>query len=181
MKRTLTAIFLLITIIISAQSNSVSVKDHMFKINILTTPGIEYEVGLGKNTTLDFRLGTGFAYASRNGNGRYGIFPSVEGAYRYYYNFKRRTQKGKNTSKNSANYIALTTLFTSGDPIIGDIQTNIDYYARIGPVWGFQRTYNSNLNLGLELGLGYGFNNEESFLRPIIGFRLGWTFGKDVN
>ncbi|PKV49857.1 hypothetical protein ATE84_1895 [Aquimarina sp. MAR_2010_214] len=178
MKKILISIFLLNTIVISAQNNSISVKDHMFKINILTSPGIEYEVGLGKNTTIDFRLGTGFAYVSKNGNGEYGIFPSVEVAYRYYYNFERRIQKGKNTLKNSANYIALSTLFTHGDPVIGDIEVNIDYYAIIAPVWGFQRTYNSNFNWGLELGLGYGFNNEESFLRPVIGFRLGWVLGR---
>lgn len=177
MKKTITAIFLLSTIFLSAQNSTMGVEKQLFKVNLLLTPGLEYEVGVSKNATLDFRLGTGLVYVRVNEEEDYGIFLNFEGAYRYYYNFEKRTSKGKNTSRNSANYVALTTFFASDDPIIGDLEIDTDYIGQVGPVWGFQRTYNSGFNLGLELGLGYTFGGSDSFVVPIFGFRLGWAFG----
>ncbi len=179
MKKTITAIFLLGTIMVSAQNDTKKVEDHMFKANLLLTPGIEYEVGVSKNATLDFRLGTGLVYVQYNNDEEdYGIFLTLEGAYRHYYNFERRERKGKNTSGNSANYIAMTTFFAPGSPIIGDLDVDLDYVGQVGPVWGFQRTYNSGFNLGLELGVGYTFDNLDGYVTPIANFRLGWAFGK---
>ncbi len=178
MKKTITAIFLFSAVLLSAQNNTNEVQKKMFKANLLLTPGLEYEIGVSKNATLDFRVGTGLAYVKSNNEEDYGIFLTFEGAYRHYYNFERRARKGKNTSGNSANYIALTTFFANGDPIIGNLDVDVDYIGQVGPVWGFQRTYNSGFNLGLELGLGYTFDNDDSFVAPIVGFRLGWAFGK---
>ncbi len=178
MKKTITAIFFLSAIMLSAQNTTDGVEKHMFKANLLITPGLEYEVGVAKNATLDFRLGTGLAYVRVNDEEDYGIFLTFEGAYRYYYNFARRASKGKNTSGNSANYLAMTTFFANGDPIIGDLDVDVDYLAQVGPVWGFQRTYNSGFNLGLELGVGYAFDSNDDFVAPIVNFRLGWAFGK---
>lgn len=178
MKKAITAIFLLSTIFLSAQNSTVGVEKQLFKVNLLLTPGLEYEVGVSKNSTLDFRLGTGLAYVKVNDDEDYGVFLNFEGAYRYYYNFEKRASKGKNTSGNSGNYVALTTFLASGDPIIGDLESDTDYIGQVGPVWGFQRTYNSGFNLGLELGLGYTFSESDSFVAPIVGFRLGWAFGR---
>ncbi|WP_299220089.1 hypothetical protein [uncultured Aquimarina sp.] len=87
-------------------------------------------------------------------------------------------RKNKRTDFNSANYFALTSSITPGNPIIGDLDTDIDYATTIGPVWGLQRTYRSKLNINLELGLGYSFDNQDSFIVPIVGFSLGWVIGK---
>ncbi len=177
MKKTITAILLLSGIILSAQSTT-SVEKQMFKANLLITPGLEYEVGLTENSTLDFRLGTGLLYVETNGEGEYGVFLTFEAAYRYYYNFEKRANKGKNTSGNSANYVAMTTFFAPGDPILGDLDADIDYIGQLAPVWGFQRTYNSGFNLGLELGVGYAFDEDDNFIVPVVNFRLGWAFGR---
>ncbi|MDY8138563.1 DUF3575 domain-containing protein [Aquimarina sp. 2201CG5-10] len=177
MKKVLTAIFFLTTIVVSAQYGDASVEDQLFKINLFT-PGIEYEVGLNKNSTLDFRVGTGFAYVKTNNEEDFGVFLTFEGAYRYYYNLEKRLSKNKNITKNSGNYVALTSFLAPGNPIIGDLDTDIDYIGVVGPVWGFQRTYNSNFNIGLELGLGYEFTNEDGNIAPIVGFRLSWVIGK---
>lgn len=178
MRKQITLVLLVFTSILSGQNLKDSVEDHMFKANLLITPGLEYEFGVTKNSTLDFRLGTGFAYVKVNNEEDYGVFLTFEGSYRYYYNFEQRIAKGKKTSGNSANYVALTTFFSNGDAILGDVELSSDYLGQVGPVWGFQRTYNSGINLGLELGLGYAFSENDSFVTPIIGFRLGWAFGK---
>ncbi|WP_282089803.1 DUF3575 domain-containing protein [Aquimarina algiphila] len=178
MKKILTAIFLFSTLLLSAQNQTNKVEKQMFKANLLLTPGVEYEVGVSENATLDFRLGTGLAYVKSNNDEDYGVFLTFEGAYRYYYNFEKRANKGKNTSGNSANYLAMTTYIAHGDPILGNLDTDIDYVGQVGPVWGFQRTYNSGFNLGLELGVGYAFNDNDQSMAPIVNFRLGWAFGK---
>ncbi|WP_109299902.1 DUF3575 domain-containing protein [Aquimarina sp. AU474] len=178
MKNIITVIFVLSATLISAQNTTNGVEDHMFKANLLLTPGLEYEVGVSKNATLDFRLGTGLAYVKSNNTEDFGVFLTFEGAYRYYFNFEKRARQGKNTSGNSGDYIALTTFLATGDPIIGDLELATDYIGHVGPVWGFQRTYDSGFNLGLELGVGYTFNENDSFVAPIVGFRLGWAFGR---
>ncbi len=178
MKKIFTAFLFLTVAFVNAQGNTNEVEKHQFKANLLLTPGIEYEVGLNKKTTLDFRLGTGLIYVKSNDEEEYGVFLTFEGAYRYYYNFEKRARKGKKTSDNSANYIALTSLYTNLDPILGDIDINDSYLVQVGPVWGFQRTYNSGLNLGLDLGVGFASTDDYGIITPIVNFRLGWAFGK---
>ena len=154
-----------------------SVEDGIFSVNILT-PGLEYEFGLTRSTTLDLRLGTGFAYRKSSfgeGYEGFGIYPIFNGQYRYYYNLEKRLEKDKNIANNSANYIALSGVVQFGKPIIGDLENNEDYFGVIGPVWGLQRYYNGGFKLDLNLGAGYGFNESgDSFFSPIIGIRLGW-------
>lgn len=71
---------------INAQQDQASVEDGLFSVNILT-PGLEYEYGLTKSTTLDLRLGTGFSYFESSYFGQdFGIYPIFSVQYRHYYN-----------------------------------------------------------------------------------------------
>lgn len=152
---------------------------NMFTINVIM-PGVQYEMAVTSKTSLSIGLSTGLAWVySDIGGSEYGIFPSFQGAYRYYYNFEKRKQKGKRTDNNSGNYLALSSYLTSGDPLIGDIETSVDYNGAVGPVWGIQRTYKSKLNWNLELGVGYGFNDTNTYVAPIINFSIGWVFGEN--
>jgi len=186
MKNLITTILILVTVCtygqdITSQHSTKKVEKHLFKINVLLAPSLEYEVGVGDKSTLLFRAGIGgFRYAENDvsGTSAYGIYSLIEADYRYYYNFARREKKGKNTKNNSANYIALNTSFGPGKAIIGDLDKVSDYYATIGPVWGFQRTYGKSFSIGLDLGLGYGFSNRSSSLAGLANFRLGWIIGK---
>lgn len=159
---------------ITAQDQTL-VEDGLFSVNILL-PGLEYERGLSNESTLDLRAGTGFGLTGGSGRDtQYGIFLNAHTQYRYYYNFEKRLEKGKNIANNSANYLALNASFDFGDPIIGDYPYSLDYGGVLGPVWGLQRYYGSGFKLDLNLGAGYGFNESGgSFFSPIIGIRLGW-------
>jgi hypothetical protein len=151
-----------------------SVEDGLFSVNILT-PGLEYEYGLTNSTTLDLRVGSGFAYRKGVFGEGFGVYPIFNVQYRHYYNLKKRLDKGKNISNNSANYIALSGTIQAGKPIIGNLEYNEGYFGVIGPVWGLQRYYGAGFKLDLNLGGGYGFNESgSSFFSPIIGLRLGW-------
>lgn len=159
---------------LSAQDNP-GVEKGLLSVNILT-PGLEYELGIGENTTLDLRAGSGFAYRENSfGEEGFGVYPIFSLQYRYYYNLKRRSEKGKRIDNNSANYIALSGIVQAGKPIIGNLEYTSDYFGVVGPVWGLQRFYGSGFKLDLNLGAGYGFDGlGDSYFSPIISIRLGW-------
>ena len=175
MKKILLSLSLFICLTSLAQEST-----NQFSLNFLI-PSVEYEVAVSENATVDAMLGMGFGYhdASYLDEPEYGVYPQFQAQYRYYYNFKKRMQKGKKTSENSGNYIAATAIFSSGEPIIGEMHLNKDYSGFVGPVWGLQRVYNSNFKLNLNLGLGLGFNDrQDTYLSTRIGVQLGFKLGK---
>lgn len=174
MKKTILFVLSILACSATAQEAPVTTPN-LFSVTILL-PGLEYETALSEKTTLDFRVAMGFGYASGTyRETEFGIFPSFHAQYRYFYNFAKRIEKEKHIANNSGNYIALHTGLYSGNPIIGDLAYNADYMAEAGPVWGIQRVYNSGFKLDLHLGAGLGFNDlDETYLSPLIGFRLGW-------
>lgn len=124
------SIFLLFLITASAFSQSANnVEKHQFKVNMLN-PGVEYEVRLATNQTLDF--GAGLQFGARGGEGYFDwvFVPAFNAQYRYYYNFKRRIGKGKTISGNSANYIAL-----ANTTFINELLETQHYQVAISVMW----------------------------------------------
>ncbi|MEM8892841.1 MAG: hypothetical protein AAGD28_32980, partial [Bacteroidota bacterium] len=66
-----------------------------FKINIIH-PGIEYEMALGVNSTLDVRVAyqTSLDPFTENPIENYELFPALTVQNRYYYNFGGRDRRG---------------------------------------------------------------------------------------
>lgn len=174
MKNFLPFAFLFLCFTANAQEQA-STSKSLFSLNFLL-PGVEYETALSNKTTLDFRLGTGFAYATgMYRETEFGVFLNFFTQYRYFYNFQNRLEKGKNINNNSGNFIALHGGIFNGNPIIGTLESAQDYSVEVGPVWGMQRVYKSGFKLNLHLGLGYLFNDlGDSAFSPLIGFSLGW-------
>ena len=150
-----------------------------FSLNLLA-PSAEYELSISDRSTIDLNLGVGFAYHRSSYSGEaFGLYPGFETQYRYYYNFEKRADKGKKTSENSANYLAVVASVTGGKPIIGNLEYTNDYGGFVGPAWGLQRVYNSNFKLNLNLGLGLGFNDAgDTYFTPLFGLQLGWLLTK---
>lgn len=166
---------LLVGTALSAQTSTTS----QFSLNFLI-PSAEYEFSVSENSTVDAIAGLGFGYHDSSfSDSEFGVFPQFMGQYRYYYNFKKRNKKGKKTLENSGNYIAAVAVFSSGDPIFGDLEHSKDYSGFVGPAWGLQRVYGGNFKLNLNLGLGLGFNDAgDSYFSPLVGLQLGWKLGK---
>jgi len=166
---------------INAQSNK-QVEDGQFKINLIN-PGIEYEVGLGKNQTINFGIGLQFVSSDILDDFFYAFVPAINGQYRYYYNMDRRLTKGKHIDGNSGNYLsASATMFTS-DVIIGNVDSGSGTAGFIGPLYGIQRTYAKGFNYTMEFGLGLYFASDENFnaietgFGPTVSFSIGWVIG----
>ncbi len=159
------------------QSTSQGVKSQQFKVSLLVTPSVEYEVGLTKYTTLGLGIDTQLAFREATGRKtEFGAFLIYEAFYRYYYNFNRRIRKQKNIQNNSANYISLISSFLTSNSIIGTLDASNDYYVFLGPIWGLQRTYGAGFNWGLELGVGTAFTDGEQIIQPNMGLSIGWVF-----
>lgn len=180
--------FILLVILLSAPAifaQSVDDPDlpgttDQFSLNLVFT-SIEYEKSISQFSTIDGMVKFGFAYhdASYLDEPEYGVFPFLELGYRRYYNFQNRIAKAKKVSENSGNYLGGIVNVGGGDPLFGNMDNRMDFFGMIGPVWGLQRVYNSNIKLNLNLGVAYTWNNfGEQGLAPIVGFQLGYKFGK---
>ncbi|WP_298487844.1 hypothetical protein [uncultured Maribacter sp.] len=173
-------LFLCITMpIVSIAQSSKNVEDNQFKINFLA-PALNYEVGIQKNSTLSFELGTGFAIRGGSEVGTdFGFYPYLDGQYNYYYNLNRRIAKGKNIALNTGNYVAIKTSYYSGNSILGDLDGNNYFFA--GPIYGLQRTYKSGFNFELAGGVGYYKNDVDGGVSIEIDLSIGWVLFKKKN
>lgn len=152
-----------------------------FSLNLIF-PSIEYEKSISDKSTLDAMIKLGFAYHDGYylDEEEYGIFPFFELQYRHYYNLAKRLSKGKKITENSGNYFSGMLELGGGDPVIGNMENAVDFYGALGPVWGLQRVYNSNIKFNLNLGAAYWWNNlGNQGISPVIGFQLGYKFGRN--
>jgi hypothetical protein len=103
---------------------------------------------------------------------------------RWYYNLTKRSDKGKNISKNSGNFIALNTTWNPDFFFItNENKDNINVISTLAivPKWGIKRTYGSHFTFETGIGLGYVFylenyNNETGTVGLDLHLRLGYTF-----
>ena len=154
-------------------SGIVYLERHQVTLN-LVNPGISYEIGLFRNVSASGS--TGFGLASYQEGYAFGY--ALHNRVRYYHNFDRRLEMGKNVSGNSGNYLALSnTIFFSQLRVATDIQGpkdfNIGFY---GVLYGIQRTYEKGFNFNAEFGAGYykgdGVPNGYG---PLLNFTFGWV------
>ncbi len=132
----------------------------VFTATILA-PGVSYEIPVSKTITAKFKtvVSAGISYSSGMALGTaYSLsaIPTASAEFRYYYNFQQRISSGKNTNRNSANYIASAgkyaisyTTFHFDD---GSTVRSTSYYPNAGIVWGFQRNYRNRLSLDFNIG-----------------------------
>lgn len=150
-----------------------------WKINIIH-PGIEYEMALGVNSTLDVRVAylTSLDPYTANPIENYDFFPAVTVQNRYYYNFESRSRRGHQIYGNSANYIALSvSVFEAGRRVVeGEIAEGI--FATAGLVTGLQRSYNSGLSFSIDVGGAYYFGSFDQGIHPVFNLSIGWIISE---
>lgn len=156
-------------------SGLINLEKHQFKFDLLS-PGLSYEIGLFRNQTVSSSLG--LATATYQEGYAFGV--AMNNRYRYYHNFVRRNNMGKNVSGNSGNYIAAAqAIFFSQLRLATDIEPddyNLGFY---GMVYGIQRTYDSGFNFNVEIGGGYyRGDGAPSGYGPLIGINFGWVATK---
>ncbi len=169
-------IFTLLLLFIIFHSNS---QDKKITEPVLTgtflSPGLTYEIPVGKLTTIKFRaaMEAGFSYASGIIVGprySFSFIPTLTGEYRYYYNIEKRMKANKNSRYNSANYFAVVakygTSYTTYHMEDGSTLKNTTEVTNVGIVWGLQRNYRNRFSLDFNIG--------PSLLYPLLYEQFGF-------
>ncbi|MBY0479503.1 MAG: DUF3575 domain-containing protein [Chitinophagaceae bacterium] len=178
-----TSILLLVFLTLQVNAQNEKLTKNVLSVTFLD-PGIAFETSLSNHFTAKFRTGITGTF-QRNyvvPNQQYAVFVRsfISASGRYYYNFKKRTEKGKNTDRNSANYIAVLGIygfssFTENDPIYLIESTR---QINAGVVWGMQRNYKNRFSLDLNLGVGYLGTPVTNNFGLMGEFTLGIWLGK---
>ena len=172
------AILLLCAFFSASAQTTKNVENHQFSINILL-PGVVYEAGLTKNSTIASEVTFGFTIQESDfGANGYGIYPIGRLQYRNYYNLERRLAKNKRIQGNSGNYVAPTIALQSGNALVGDLDFNSNFFAAVGAVYGIQRTAPKGFQFRLEAGPAYTFDEFDGGFGLFLAAKIGWTLGK---
>ena len=167
MKKIILAFLLLLsTNAFSQEKQESSGVTDIFKVTFLN-PGISYEKKLAKFQTLylqafmNLAVSTSTDVFGRNNDAKFYLDPALTLQYRYYYNFKHRSDKGRRTSFNNLNYVsAVWQTFFSKVPL------KSTYYQPenrrpvhiAAVVWGIQRNNRKRFSLDLNVGPGVLFS-----------------------
>ena len=168
------ALFFLITV--SGQKFK-NVERTQFKINFIS-PGVEFEKGLGNNTTLLVGANVQFYTRITQKNEVWSFIPGANTEFRYYTNLNRRILKNKEIAGNSGNYVSLkNSTYVIVETIYDSADLEGGVYGHFGPTYGIQRTYLRGFNFNIQLGFGYYYDQKyDGFFAPIGGFSVGWVF-----
>lgn len=195
MKKTLFTLFLSTSLFAQEKATD------LFNINLsILGVGVQYEKALNNNLTVvgsldysgGFRYSNNYLYGS---DFEYILTTNIALEGRYYYNFNRRISKGKNTSKNSGNYLALKAGYVP-DWLTYSNSKNLSVSPQ-GMVtfnYGLKRSFAQNFFYEFYTGLGINFYQDENLsFDPVnqtygtyksnttalaldLGFRVGYNF-----
>ncbi|AZQ43414.1 hypothetical protein [Nonlabens ponticola] len=159
---------------LSQDQNKLDYADEtIFRLNVLT-PSAEVEHDITENFSLLANVGVGLSITVEEINNETEsdfLFPLIlEGSGRYYTNFNRRLEKGRNIQYNSGNFIGLNLTQVIG--VEGDI-SRVDDQTVLSATYGLQRTYQDFLNFTFEAGPSYDL--EDSDVSLYIGVQIGFT------
>jgi len=178
MQRIILMALLLCSMLVSAQFGK-NCELRQFKINIVN-PGIEYEMALGVNTTIDIKAGLQVTLDPSVSEiyQDFEFYPAVALQYRYYYNFEQRQRNRRQVYGNSANYIApAVAVFAPGSRTIeNEVVKGAFGYA--GLVTGLQRSYNSGFNFSIDAGAAYYLGPFNGGIYPVANLSIGWILSE---
>jgi len=139
-----------------------------------------YEHALGKQTVLngELKLATGFGANMFFNEGKtwHVVFPMLRVEPRYYYNFLKRSGKGKKTMNNSANYLALS-INKSFDPIIKTAGVGLINEFNVIPKWGIKRAMGPHFFFETAIGVGYRYDKLDKSRASLgLDLQFGYAF-----
>ncbi|MEH0157420.1 hypothetical protein V6R21_25125 [Limibacter armeniacum] len=151
---------------------------HSLKLQFFSL-GYNYEKVLGNQFTLNSELKINCLYGQRGNfftdekQEYWLISPSIGVEPRYYYNFDKRENKGKNILHNAANYLSLSTTYYTGI----SLGKNAEAIANLEviPMWGLRRNLGKRFFMECAIGVGaYTVNGKE--WESTLGLDLGISY-----
>ena len=178
MRRLLLLAFLSLGLFMHAQYGT-NCEVRQFKLNAFN-PGIEYEMALGINSTLDIRVAYQAALepASAKPIENFDFFPTITVQNRYYHNLNSRQRRRRSIYGNSGNYVAPSAaIFSPGSRVVeGQIVEGVHAYG--GLVYGVQRSYNSGFSFSIDAGAGYYVGPFKGTIQPVVNLSIGWIISE---
>ena len=113
-------------------------------------------------------------------NTGFALTPSLSIAPKYYYNLKKRSENGKNTTNNSANYLSLRIDYFPNWFVISNVKNlSVNDGIFFTPTYGIRRNFAENFNYEFRAGLGFGTlfkGNYGTQTRLDLSFKVGYDF-----
>ncbi len=142
---------------------------------------IHNESRLSNQISLRSEVGLDLGINANSNDTKTVLIPSFRIEPRWYYNLKKRAEKGRNISKNSGNFLALNLTYNPDWFYIGG-EDNVEIIGilAIVPKWGIKRTVGNHFTY--EAGFGIGtfivLNDYEVENNVAIDLhvRIGYTF-----
>ncbi len=146
-----------------------------WKINVIN-PGLEYEMGIGVNQTLNIRVAWQLAIdpALSEPYKEFDFFPALTAQTRFYYNFEKRARKRRQIYGNSADYFAPTIAVLSPDARVVNNEIVDGVHGYGGLVYGIQRSYNSGFSFSIDAGAAYYVGPFKGAIYPVVNLSIGW-------
>ncbi len=146
-----------------------------WKINGFS-PGIEYEQGIGVNTTFDVRLALQPALdpAVASPLQDVAIFPALTLQTRFYHNLGQRFQNGRKAFGNSGNYVAPTVAIFAPETRFANERLVEGPQGYGGLVYGIQRTIGDGFSISIDAGAGYYVGPFRGGIYPVANVSIGW-------
>jgi len=162
MKKILTVVFLSIFFITYAQNKNKT--EDIFGVKVGFIGGwVSYEKALNHKFTLNSEVGYEGGFLKGTNNNVDYVFTTIFSLEpRYYYNFKKRQDKGKSTNNNSANYIS-SEFFYVPDLLSATNRDNLSINKSFGiiPKYGLRRSISDNLIFEFAIGIGYAWREND--------------------
>lgn len=160
MKQTILTIFLFVAVFAAAQQEHTTEK--IWRVNIIN-PSVEVDLPITSKIVQTAALGVGYSgsYPELSAGGGSGfvyvISPFVDTQTKYFYNFNKRIEKGKNVTGNAGNFLSFR-VFARGPSIVDNIFRKGTIDVAFGPTWGIQRAY-GKFHLLFDVGPQIYFDN----------------------
>ena len=170
---------------INAQESTASVEQSVFGVQTgLLGVWAHNEAKLSNTIALRSEVGLDAGFGGSENDLEFVLVPVLRLEPRWYHSLKRRAEKGRNTAKNSANFLGLGVWYYPDLFVIsGFEQVDISNSLVIVPKYGLKRTYWEHFTLEAGGGVGYFriFNGEtaddfNSGVAIDLHLRIGYTF-----
>lgn len=183
-KQFLLGAFSLLTFLGKAQSTNVEknisgVQIGLFGLDLYNEIRIAEKTTLRAEASLFPAIWGGDTY----GKTGFALYPALTLQPKYYYNIKKRSEKGKNIKNNSANYFGLQVRYVPNWFIISETEDeNFSNQNQINiiPTYGFRRNFAEKFNYEFKAGLGYGatFGNDYNTSGAVfdLSIKIGYDF-----
>ncbi|WP_220760913.1 DUF3575 domain-containing protein [Flavobacterium sp. UMI-01] len=168
MRKGFILVFVAIFFVTNAQeTEKVSVEKNLYGLQLgAINLSFQYETKLDRKITLLSELGFELGYATREFENPDSkdqkatvVAPYVTLEPRWYYGIDRRNKLGRNISRNSSNFLALSIRYNLGEkPILNTGDFNVVSYVSVIPKYGIRRSFAKKFNYEFSGGVGYRYN-----------------------